>query len=211
MQLEQWQCGIWVVQERTGESESQQGKLCGDSVERGDAWDGRAEECFEVRGGGNSERRRSPLRASTSVESQVAGTFSFTVRSFSDSVIQQSGDLFVSAGAWIVFAADIDVLDDFAIAFISIVVEAEATALGVCADSFRLLESCHVVALADSTDSVRNVVQLVNQSIPDSSPANSSSTEHQRDDQHQFCRNNETVFVVEECAQHDCETLSESV
>ena len=38
---------------------------------------------------------------------------------------QQRSDLFVSSGAWIVLSADIDVLDDLAVAFVSIVVETE--------------------------------------------------------------------------------------
>ena len=38
---------------------------------------------------------------------------------------QHRSDLFVSTGAWIVLTADIDVLDDLAVAFVSIVVETE--------------------------------------------------------------------------------------
>ena len=38
---------------------------------------------------------------------------------------QQRGDLFVISGAWIVLSADIDILDDLAVAFVSIVVETE--------------------------------------------------------------------------------------
>ena len=39
--------------------------------------------------------------------------------------LQHNFDLLVSTGAWIVLSADIDVLDDLAVAFVSIVVEAE--------------------------------------------------------------------------------------
>ena len=38
---------------------------------------------------------------------------------------QHRSDLFVSTGAWIVLTADIDVLDDLAVALVSVVVETE--------------------------------------------------------------------------------------
>ena len=82
--------------------------LCGDSFEMGDALSGGEVEARR----GDSERRKSPLRMR-----------SFVIVSLKN---QQRSDLFVSSSAWIVLSADIDVLDDLAVTFVSIVVEAEA-------------------------------------------------------------------------------------
>ena len=47
-----------------------------------------------------------------------------------------------------------------------------------------------------------NVIEFVDQGVSDCSPANGCRTEHQSDDQHQFCLDDETIFVVKECARH---------
>ena len=118
------------------------------------------------------------------------------------------GTLFIRAGAWIVFAADVNVLNDLAIAFISVVIEAEARALAVrLAEVLGLLEASHVVGLADRTDSVRNVVQFVDQCVTNGSPTNSGTAKHQSDHEHQLGRHHETGVVIEKFTQHVCETL----
>ena len=59
------------------------------------------------------------------------------------------------AGAGISFPANIDVFDDFAIAFISIVIKPEAAASRMgktTAVDASLLEASHIIALADCTN-----------------------------------------------------------
>jgi hypothetical protein len=102
------------------------------------------------------------------------------------------------ACAWIAFATDIDVFDDLAITFVSVIVETKASTLSVwLAKVFFFLETGDIVALANSTNGVRNVVQFVDQSVANSSPTDSGHAECQRDDQHQFGGDQKTVFVFE--------------
>ena len=55
----------------------------------------------------------------------------FSVRTTSVRQLKLCDELFAVAGAWIVLTADVDVLDDIAVAFVSVVVETESLALSV--------------------------------------------------------------------------------
>ena len=63
---------------------------------------------------------------------------------------------------------------------------------------FGFLEAGHLVSLADGTNSVGNVVEFVDESVADSSPADSRHAEHQSDNQHEFSRNDKAVFIVDQ-------------
>ena len=104
----------------------------------------------------------------------------------------------------IVFSIDVNELDWVAVAVILLIVEARTSTSGVqiAGRAIRSFNATVVVALVDSTNCLGNIAEFLDKRITDNCPANSGHAEGQRDDQHEFRRNEKAVFVVDESAQH---------
>jgi hypothetical protein len=107
----------------------------------------------------------------------------------------------VDAGTWVILARNGDKNDSVAVAEVFPIIETRARTQSV-EISARVakgsIDSAIVVALIQCPDCLGDIAQFLNQCVFNHGNSDSNGTEDERENQHDFCGNNETFFVIDE-------------